>query len=376
MALSTALPLSVVRRGVRMADAEIVQHGTRVALRLYVGLVVLLVAGAMIIAWLLSRGVPSAVGYLEPEPTPVTVTVTDVAVNHSSTASLTVTYDSSTHLLGSGRMGTVTAVGIRPDTEITQGQVLYEVDALPIRGYVSDVVFYRQLRLGSAGEDVRAAQELLNSLVASASLQADGRFGAETERAVRDYESSLGVDRTTGVFDPAWFVRVPHSRFTVAEPSMIPGEPAPARAEPFAAGTPTIFSATISTAASPPDGDYEFVSQGRSLPITRTDGEWRVDVDDVTPLLALAVDHEPPTQVEGMVRLAEGLPGQGVPPAALIDATNPHTCVALVEGADVSLQAVELLGSSTAGVALISPDLPREAEVLVNAHALGHDSCP
>lgn len=346
---------------------------------LYICLTVTLSAAAILVAWLLTRNVPGALGYLEPVPAPVTVVVQDQMVDHGSTATLSLTYGDPADLLGTGADGIVTRLELRPGDAIGAGQILYDVDNVPVRAYLSDIVFYRLLRAGDAGDDVAAAQEILNSLDPAAMLEVDGRYGADTQRAVSNYERSLGLGRGSGVFDPSWFVRVPPSGFTVAEVEIGPGEPAPGRGERFATGVPELVSAKISVASNAPDGVYEFVSEGRRVPVVRSGGEWVVDPEEIGTVLPgpkAPSDSLDQAQVEGIVRLATGLPAQAVPPASLIEATTPLACVAVISGAEIALHSVELLGSDASGSVLISPALPEDAQVLVNPHAMGYQSCP
>lgn len=343
---------------------------------MYTVLVIAVAGAAVAVAWLLSRNVPHSLSYLEPDPAPVTVRVEAATLDHRSSATLTATYESPRALLASGRSGTVTAVTVDHGDVLSTGDVVYEVDGTPVVAYVNDVVFYRPLTRGSEGEDVAAAQELLNAVVPATSLVADGRFGVATEEAVRIYERSLGIERPTGVFDPAWFVRVPHLEFTIADLTLIAGQPAPGRADQIGTGAPVLASVAIVTTTSPPDGAYQFTHQGRALPVTRADGAWGVDVADAGALLGATPPEAGTADIDGVVRLVDGLPGQAVPPSALIDDAESSSCVAIVEGRGFKLREVQVLTSDTAGAALIHPELPPDAEVLVNPHAIGERSCP
>lgn len=88
--------------------------------------------------------------------------------------------------------GVVTEV--RPAGEAHVGDVLYRVADTPVRAVVGQTPFYRSLAPGAKGADVRQLQD---ALVALGLLRAsDGTYGAPTERAVRQWQATLGMERT------------------------------------------------------------------------------------------------------------------------------------------------------------------------------------
>lgn len=89
--------------------------------------------------------------------------------------------------------GIVTAVG---DGQAEIGGVLYEVDGVPVRAVVGDTPFHRDLGQGLAGPDVLQLQEALVAL-GFLDAEVDGRYGASTSEAVRNWQRDVGR-RATG----------------------------------------------------------------------------------------------------------------------------------------------------------------------------------
>lgn len=104
-----------------------------------------------------------------------------------------------------GLSGVVTAVG---DGEVDLGGALYRVGEVDVRAVTGSVPFWRALSQGSRGEDVEQLQRALVDLGYLIG-GADGRFGAETTRAVRAWQRDLGRP-SSGVVALGEIVAVPN----------------------------------------------------------------------------------------------------------------------------------------------------------------------
>ncbi len=87
--------------------------------------------------------------------------------------------------------GVVTRV---PDLQgaTSTGTVVYEVAGMPVRVVEGAVPFYRDLMPGLEGEDVSQLQAALVEL-GNLQIEPDGRFGASTAAAVREWRRELGL---------------------------------------------------------------------------------------------------------------------------------------------------------------------------------------
>jgi peptidoglycan hydrolase-like protein with peptidoglycan-binding domain len=101
--------------------------------------------------------------------------------------------------------GTVTAVGSGDDADV--GDILYEVDTVPVRVVAGQVPFWRAMASGVQGEDVAQLQAALAELGLFGGV-VDGRFGLSTGQAVREWQRRLGLP-VTGVVQFGELVAVP-----------------------------------------------------------------------------------------------------------------------------------------------------------------------
>jgi len=90
--------------------------------------------------------------------------------------------------------GTVTTVDVATGDEVAAGQRLYSVDLRPVVAAQGQVPAFRPLARDDRGEDVRQLQDLLRATGHLTSAR-DAVFDAATERAVRSWQLSLGVER-------------------------------------------------------------------------------------------------------------------------------------------------------------------------------------
>lgn len=103
--------------------------------------------------------------------------------------------------------GTVTSVAAPPGRQVKAGAVLYSVGLRPVVVAEGAVPAFRALSRGTDGADVAQLQRLLRGL-GFFHGDADGRFRAGTQRAVRAWQRSLGLP-ASGTVQAADVVFVP-----------------------------------------------------------------------------------------------------------------------------------------------------------------------
>lgn len=89
----------------------------------------------------------------------------------------------------------VTGRPVAQGTAVDAGEVLTEVNGRPVFVVRSGFAFYRDVGVGDRGPDVVALQKTLTRL--GLSVAVDGEFGAQTERAVRDWYTKNGYTPAT-----------------------------------------------------------------------------------------------------------------------------------------------------------------------------------
>lgn len=131
----------------------------------------------------------------ETDPTAVTEVQWAVAQETSvgRTVPVSVTVHQPTDLVGENHLSGV-VTGINPGVR-EQGDAAYTVGSTPVRVIESNVPFWRDLRLGMNGGDVKALQSALADLDHLDS-PADGRFGPDTRAAVIAWQKALRVPET------------------------------------------------------------------------------------------------------------------------------------------------------------------------------------
>lgn len=101
--------------------------------------------------------------------------------------------------IGTNRMpGVVTDVLVDAGDEVSQGSVLYSVDLRPVAVGLGTVPMFREIVAGAKGPDVVQLQSMLAALGFYKGT-ADGEAGTGTIRGIKDWQESLGVERTGAV---------------------------------------------------------------------------------------------------------------------------------------------------------------------------------
>jgi hypothetical protein len=136
-----------------------------------------------------------------------------------------------------------------------------------------------------------------------------------------------------------------------------------------AASRPIQLDLTVDEAAAQPDGAYQFISEGQPpVGVRRDAGSWTVtDASAAEATLAAQAEAADFREVQGRIALAEPVPGQAVPPSALITSADGATaCVVTASGGTYGAVPVEPVEASVEGQAVFVPALEAGTPVLVN----------
>ncbi|MFC4337685.1 peptidoglycan-binding protein [Salininema proteolyticum] len=129
---------------------------------------------------------------------PETVDVTRETLKEARTEEGELVYEDAAVLTAAGP-GTVTEVP-KPGASVEQGGELYRVDDRPVLLFKGDLPFYRELRPGDRGDDVRQLERNLADLGYDG-FEADDAFTYYTGSALAQWQKDNGLD-DTGTFDP------------------------------------------------------------------------------------------------------------------------------------------------------------------------------
>jgi peptidoglycan hydrolase-like protein with peptidoglycan-binding domain len=106
---------------------------------------------------------------------------------------------------------------------LRRGQAVYQVDSQPVSLFYGTRPFYRPLRTGDSGEDVREVEQNLAAL-GYTGFAVDTKYTASTATALRKWQKDRGLTQN-GAFDPARVVLAPGA-LRVASLAVAPGDPA------------------------------------------------------------------------------------------------------------------------------------------------------
>lgn len=277
-------------------------------------------------------------------PQRVEATVTEATVGRSVTYSATVT-QAFTTIASNALAGTVTHVGA---AEVNVGDELYSVDGIPVRAVQGSTPFWRDLGIGATGPDVA---QLEHALVTLGYLgEADEKFTAATDRAVRAWQKAAGRERT-GVVLHGEIVAVPALPTTVKLDEAVRvglvlagGESAVLARQ----ATPSFALALMADQASqvPPDAAVTVKFQDKAWPAVITGTE--VGENSLTTLTLAAPDGGPvcgpdcallpaeqTVSLMADVELVPSATGPGVPAAAVRTDAAGETYVLAADGTHV-----------------------------------------
>lgn len=296
----------------------------------------LVVVGALVVAgWWAGRATVIS-GLEDPDAGGVSEPVWGVAQETSvgRTVPVSVTVRQPMNLIGVNHLaGVVTSVDPGPRE---QGDVLYRVGNTPVRVIEADVLFWRDLRLGSQGADVEALQRALKDL-GHLNASVDGRFGPATRAAVIAWEKALGAP-STGEVLLGQVVTVP------GLPAQITLDDAVAPSRVLTGGEDAVFATT---------GEYQFVlilgdAQARLIPV-----DARVDVtygEHRWQGVVVAVEEDPAQNAVMTLGAPDGGPVCG------------QECDVLPQGEEISVLAHVVVVPAVTGVGVPTAAVVSDAQ--------------
>jgi peptidoglycan hydrolase-like protein with peptidoglycan-binding domain len=152
---------------------------------------------------------------------PATGTVTRMTLTETEKVNGTLGYGD-VHPVTARGMGTVTWLPAGGAT-VQIGQPVFRRDDLPVPLFYGSLPFYRPLRSGISGADVKELEDNLAAL-GYTGFTVDSDYTSSTAEAVRKWQSSLDLTET-GVFDPTSVVLAP-AAIRVATVKAAIGDPA------------------------------------------------------------------------------------------------------------------------------------------------------
>lgn len=225
---------------------------------------------------------------------------------------------------GSGVLTSIPAVG----TELTRGQVAFDINEQPVALMYGDLPAWRSLSTASTpGPDILQLETNLAALGYGAGLTVDETFTAATAKALKAFETAIGMSNPSGVLDPS---QVVFSQGPIRVDSVL------TRGTTVAAGTSVITAALLQRAQDTVTNDVVTTTttptQAVTFTIPTTDqGTFKLG-DAVTVVLA---DASTATGVVSTISDTPRRNGSGPNATLILDVTVAITTVppaGLIEG--------------------------------------------
>lgn len=207
------------------------------------------------------------------EPEPIVVAVTPGTRDGATPAGVVLRHGPTTIARSAGPEGLVTAI-IQPGESMGQGQVIAEVDGLPLFALVSPAPLHRSLSTGDQGPDVLALANLLIETGDLEPSESDDQLGPVVAAAISHFQSRTGHEQVrrnnagtvVGVeFDPSWTVWIGPNPLRSVGATVDVGQQWPA------VGEPVLREATVAVR-----GDLVAVGPD-GLPTLN--GQWQIEFD-------------------------------------------------------------------------------------------------
>jgi peptidoglycan hydrolase-like protein with peptidoglycan-binding domain len=160
---------------------------------LIVGLVVVaaVVAGGVVVMTRLASGTPA----VKASGAPSTTAVVKTELSEQDTESGTLGYGAEFPVAGH-KAGTITGLPAA-GTQLTRGQSVYTVDAVPVPLFYGSLPLYRPLTAGmDDGPDVKVLEENLKALGFDDFGRPDSKFTSATAKAIDKWQKSLKLPQT------------------------------------------------------------------------------------------------------------------------------------------------------------------------------------
>jgi peptidoglycan hydrolase-like protein with peptidoglycan-binding domain len=334
-----------------------------------VALLVILVPASLLVWMRVSS--EDRLSEIEPPPVPLEVPVGSTDVTQWTTVTVTAAWGPRILVVAPNWYGTVERIEASVGDMIESGDVVLRVNGVDRIAVATADPFWRFLRRGDAGDDVRALEEWL-AAAGYYEGQADGRFGRDVETAVKHWATDIGVSSSDGTFDPGWLLWLPEPSVPVAEIDVAPASPVPAAGSVVLAGPLPLESVSLTNAQNQPldlpgdwvlelgDGRFE-LSDGQIAPGS---------LDTIASILG--AEHE----AEGRVAKSTPTTALVVPSTAVMSDPSGGLCVYVASASGFEPRWIQVSGGQATTV-YVSSGLEQREEVLANpADVLDSASCP
>ena len=265
--------------------------------------------GGIIVAVLVAGGITA--GVLQPWrsaaqeeelPEPTTVTAERTTLTSDLVLNGNLSYGSALDLPGRG--GTITGLP-SAGQEIPVGQSLYEVDGRPVIAVRGERPFWRSLSSGMTGADVQQLEQALADFGFGEDMTVDTEFTSITERAVKAWQKSLGLEQT-GVVELGDIVAVDAPAVRVQSVTAALGD--------AAASSPFTYTSTL----------LRVVAK-------LTDGQARELLPDTVVTVTLPDGTELPGRITAIEPggVPTGKDSETTPPSAVIELDDPAAALGI-----------------------------------------------
>jgi peptidoglycan hydrolase-like protein with peptidoglycan-binding domain len=282
-----------------------------------------------------------------------------------------------------GATAPVTAIDVAPMMPISEGDRVVRLGNTWAVAMFSSSPQWRTLRRGDRGPDVESLQTFLQAVVDS-ELPVDGEYSAATESAVNELQRRIGIDRPTGLSEPAFYAWSDSDPFVLGSVVVSVGSVGGGQLV-VGVGAPAIDDQAISGAEALPMGATVIVLEdGATLPLDEVDGTLKAsdadllglpEVDDA--LSQLAATDSQQLSINGSVQLSDPIDVIEVPASAIEQGPDGSTCVWTRQGDGWDAVAVSVVAYSANGVPQLTNLAYAGLDVLVNPERiLNQPQCP
>jgi peptidoglycan hydrolase-like protein with peptidoglycan-binding domain len=325
------------------------------ALGAFAVLVVPLAVGAALAVWALAASPLQSAASVQP-----VIAQVEMAERNGGVSTTATLLPAATVVVKSQSSGVVTASSLTVGTAVSQGQVAFEVDGLPVVAYVAASPLYRDITPGLRGRDVTTAQQLLVDL--EYLEVADGVAGPSTQAAVRAFNADHGRGTNATTLSLASLLWIPSESDAPHAVTVQVGDVLDPQMELYST---TTGHDSVSVGTTVSDDDRTLTIGAVTVPLPA--GQTAVtDVDDVRALLSVLADRDstPATVADAEPREVGTVPASAV----VVDAQGRSCYFTGVDGDPVPVDATD----GAFGMVDVAPDLVGTA-VLVNPRATRED---
>jgi hypothetical protein len=264
-----------------------------------------------------------------------------------------------------GAAGTVTAVLVKPGDTIQTGTPVLAIDGTVRDAIASPAPFYREIAVGTTGDDVLALERFLRDRSYGAGAP-NTTFDRADSEALKKLQAVAGATQT-GVFTPDQLVWLPAPAVTVGPIEVKVGAPTPAPGSTLLETTSTVTA----TAVRGTDGRVPQLTGAWVLTLAGHDYALQDGQLGDADRAALGLQLADPTVQKGQdgsyaaaVALRTPASVVRVPASAVVTTPTGTTCIYLV-GARTEPIDVEIVGGIASSVEIARPTA-EAGDVLVN----------